>query len=142
MENVINQRIATVRNSLGLSQSEFARRLEMTAPAINRIESGAANPSARTINTISKTFGVSLIWLQKGTGEMLLPGSQEIQNSNESVSWKDEAFAQLKNHNETLKQEIEWLKNLVNKMANVNFHNGIDAVGILKNSFNTMSAVA
>ena len=141
MENVINQRIAELRNSLFLSQSEFARRLEMTAPAINRIESGATKPSSKTINTISKTFGVSLNWLQSGKGEMMLPGSQENQNTTETVSWKDEAFAQLKNHNETLKQEIEWLKNLVNKMANVNFREGIGLVGI-KNLVNTVSAVA
>lgn len=141
MENVINQRIAELRNSLGLSQSEFARRLEMTAPAINRIESGAVKPSARTINTISKTFGVSLIWLQKGVGEMLVPGIDQNSTTNETTTWKDEAFIQLKNHNETLKQEIEWLKNLVNKMANVNFHNGIGLVG-MNNPVNTVRAVA
>lgn len=143
MESVINQRIAELRNSLSLSQSEFARRLEMTAPAINRIESGATKPSTRTINTISKTFGVSLNWLLKGTGEMMLPESEQKNSVTEPINWKDEAFKQLNGHLETLKQENEWLKNLVSKMAgSVNFPNGIDLVGMIQNPINTVRAAA
>ena len=141
MELTVNERVKLLRTSLAISQAELANAIGTTVTSISRIEKGHAEPRNSTVQKIAKTYNASLDWLLKGTGEMLLPGPQEIQNSNESVSWKDEAFAQLKNHNETLKQEIEWLKNLVNKMANVNFREGIGLVGI-KNLVNTVSAVA
>lgn len=144
MESNVNQRVKMLRSYLNLTQTEFAMRINSTFATISRIENGTNEPRKSTLLSMCKEFNINSEWLLNGKGEMLLSEDhKDFKIQTESVSWKDEAFAQLKNHNETLKQEIEWLKNLVNKMANVNFHNVIDLVGISPgNSINGVSAAA
>lgn len=67
----MNQRIREVRRSAGLTQSEFAQRLGISASAVNKIEMGINSPSEQTLRLICSGFGVNLDWLTTGRGEML-----------------------------------------------------------------------
>lgn len=138
MEVTLNERVRLLRNNLAISQQEFSHTIKTTPTTLSRIEQGHAVPRKSTIQNICKAYNVSLEWLLHGTGEMLLPGATTNVIS-DPVNWKEEAYSALKNHNEDLKKEVEWLRGLLNKTVGVNFPNGIvSALGVFPG--NTVSA--
>lgn len=56
-------RIAELRKSLGMTQREFAKELDITAATISAYENGAKFPSIVTVYEIAQRFGVSIDWL-------------------------------------------------------------------------------
>lgn len=70
MASIESQRIKEVREKLGLSQKEFAERIDMKRNSIAQIETGIRNPSVRTLKAIGKEFGINYSWLKDGIGEM------------------------------------------------------------------------
>ena len=73
----MNTRIKEVRVKAGLSQPEFAERLNLTKNFISLVETGMRKPSDRTVSDICREFGVNEEWLRNGTGEMFAPMSRE-----------------------------------------------------------------
>lgn len=71
MIKLINDRIKLIRESVRLSQSEFAKKLNLKRNSISLMEGGKRNPSNRTINDICKVFNVSEEWLRTGEGSMI-----------------------------------------------------------------------
>lgn len=65
MSNKYTNEIKNIRESLGWSQSELARRAGVTSAAISKIESGTS-PSYEVLIKLSKALGVSVSAL---TGE-------------------------------------------------------------------------
>lgn len=76
MEN-INERIALLRKTLGLSMRGFAESLGITASSVNKLEKGENNPSERTILLLCSEFGVSEEWLRRGDGDMFVTLSRD-----------------------------------------------------------------
>ena len=70
MASIESQRIKEAREKLGLSQKEFAERIDMKRNSIAQIETGIRNPSVRTLKAIGKEFGINYSWLKDGIGEM------------------------------------------------------------------------
>lgn len=66
----MNERIKTLRKSLGLTQEEFSAKIGLSRNFITQIESGAKTPSDRTLKDICRIFNISYIWLTEGCGEM------------------------------------------------------------------------
>lgn len=66
----MNERIKELRIKIGLSQLEFAERLEMSENYVYRLEKGHRVPSDRCISSICREFNVNEDWLRTGTGEM------------------------------------------------------------------------
>lgn len=66
----MKDRIKSVRNSLNISQSDFAKKLLVSRSAICKMESGENSPSDQTINLICREFNVNEEWLRTGSGEM------------------------------------------------------------------------
>lgn len=56
-------RIAELRKSLGMTQRDFAKELNITAATISAYENGAKFPSIVTVYDIAQRFGVSIDWL-------------------------------------------------------------------------------
>jgi transcriptional regulator with XRE-family HTH domain len=54
------ERIKKFRERLGLSQSEFARRLNYSRAFIHQLEKGIRNPGLSVLQKISETFNVPL----------------------------------------------------------------------------------
>jgi transcriptional regulator with XRE-family HTH domain len=68
----MNKRIRKIRESLELSQQEFANRINLKGNSIYLIEAGKRNPSDRTIKDICAVFNVNESWLRSGIGNMFL----------------------------------------------------------------------
>lgn len=68
----INGRIVLLRHRLGMSQRVFGERIGRSAGYVNRIENGKNTPTMDFLSTISETFGVSIDWLQNGTGPLVV----------------------------------------------------------------------
>lgn len=66
----MNERIAFVRKSLGLTQEKFAEQVGLSRNFMWMIESGTRVPSDRTISDICREFNVNETWLRTGEGEM------------------------------------------------------------------------
>ena len=69
----MNSRIAHIRKYSGLNQQEFADKIGLTKNYVSLMETGARNPSDRTISDICREFGVDRIWLETGVGEPFRP---------------------------------------------------------------------
>ena len=63
---MLGTRIASLRQTYGLSQAELARRLHISASAIGMYEQGRREPSVDTLIALSREFGVSLDYLLSG----------------------------------------------------------------------------
>ena len=57
------EKIKTLRNQIGISQSDLARRLGVTKSAVNSWESGTNSPSLTYIIKLSQIFSVSTDYL-------------------------------------------------------------------------------
>ena len=72
----INNRIKEIRQSKGLTQSQFSEIIGLSRNYIALIEIGERVPSDRTISDICREFNVSEEWLRTGEGEMFKPKSR------------------------------------------------------------------
>ena len=73
----MNNRIKNFRKQLNLTQEEFSSRIGLSRNFIAQIETGAKNPSDRTISDICREFNISEEWLRTGSGEMKIPVEDE-----------------------------------------------------------------
>lgn len=63
-ENIIGQRLRSLRESIKLSQAKLAKLIGSVAqPAVNRFENGIAVPSAEILNWYADYFSVSLDYI-------------------------------------------------------------------------------
>ena len=66
----MQERIRALRKSLGLTQTEFGRRVGVKGNTVTGYESGLRNPSDAVLSCICREFRVSEGWLRRGEGEM------------------------------------------------------------------------
>jgi transcriptional regulator with XRE-family HTH domain len=69
-EGTILDRIRAIRKTLGINQSEFAKRIGLTQTSMSMIEIGKSNLTDKNIKMICTTFNVQEKWLRNGSGEM------------------------------------------------------------------------
>jgi UDP-N-acetylglucosamine 1-carboxyvinyltransferase len=74
----IGQLIAQVRQEKGLTQAEFARRLNTSQSAVNRMEHGRQNLSLETLGRISDVLNKQLISLNSGAINLRIEGGHEL----------------------------------------------------------------
>lgn len=72
-----NERIKRIRESVGLTQEKFAKRIGIGGSAISQIEKGHIRASEQTQLFICREFNVNEHWLRTGDGEMFLQKSKE-----------------------------------------------------------------
>lgn len=65
----ISKRIKEIRKSEGLSQDEFASKINLSRSIIGCYENNLRNISDRTIKDICDKFNINEEWLRNGTGE-------------------------------------------------------------------------
>lgn len=68
----IKDRIKQVRQDAGLTQAEFAKKLNLSRNYVGLMEIGDRVPSDRTLADICEKFGVSETWLKDGTEPMYI----------------------------------------------------------------------
>ena len=86
---MIHERFKTLRKELGLTQQEFAERINLRRNSIAQIELGYRNPSGAVLALICKTFNVNETWLRTGEGEMFAPVDPE----NQLMEWAGRVLA-------------------------------------------------
>ena len=73
----ISKRIKHLRNTLNMSQAEFARAIYISNGYIAELECEHRKVNDRIIHLISLTFGVKEKWLKTGEGDMFFNTSGE-----------------------------------------------------------------
>ncbi len=72
----MNARIEEVRKREGLTQEQFAEKINLSRNYLWMLENGSRVPSDRTIKDICDKFGIREEWLRNGTGEMMVQDAQ------------------------------------------------------------------
>lgn len=73
----MNERIKEIRASAGLTQAQFAERLNLSRNYVAMIEIGQREPGDRTIADICRVFGIREEWLRDGLEPMRAPKTRE-----------------------------------------------------------------
>lgn len=63
-------RLKQLRKNLGMTQVEFAERIDLNRSGYANIELGHVNLTERNLKKICKEFNINENWLQTGEGEM------------------------------------------------------------------------
>ena len=66
----VNKRIKEIRNTLKMSQREFAKSIYVSYGYLSEIETGQKEVNSRLIHLISSAFSVNKNWLLTGKGRM------------------------------------------------------------------------
>ncbi len=74
METTVNERVKILREQMGLSQTAFAKKLELDPSAYWRLENVAKSIYQKTVDLLVEKTGCSASWLLTGRGEMF-PGN-------------------------------------------------------------------
>src|SRR5487761_1383275 len=74
----IGHLIAQVRQDKGLTQAEFARRLNTSQSAVNRMEHGRQNLSLETLGRVSDVLTQQLISINQGAVALFIAGGHEL----------------------------------------------------------------
>lgn len=74
----MNLRFKEIRNSLGLTQAEFGKKINLKKPTISELENGKRSLSDRVISDVCREFSISEEWLKYGTGEMFVKRSPAL----------------------------------------------------------------
>ena len=82
MADDVKKRIKQVRQTLGVSQRDFAKRIYISQTLLGDIELGNRNINDRTIQLISTEFNVNKDWLLTGNGDMFSAPPVDLQLEN------------------------------------------------------------
>lgn len=111
MDILISQRIKELRNTLELTQKNFADKLGITNAHISKIEKGKTSPSDALIKLISKEYDVNENWLKFGIGDMF----KEMEPSNEEI-FENLMVASTKNLSKSLRSDNEKIRMLSSEL--------------------------
>lgn len=85
--------ISQIRQERGLTQAEFARRLNTSQSAVNRIEHGKQNLSLETLGRISEVLNKQIISLSSGAINLRVEGGHELKGEISLKTSKNAAVA-------------------------------------------------
>lgn len=85
--------ISQIRKERGFTQAEFARRLNTSQSAVNRMEHGKQNLSLETLGRISEVLNKQIITLGSGAINLRIEGGHELKGSIEVKTSKNAAVA-------------------------------------------------
>jgi UDP-N-acetylglucosamine 1-carboxyvinyltransferase len=91
----IGSRIAQVRESSGMTQSDLAKKIKTTQSAIARMESGKQNVSAEMIKKISKALNKNLLTPTPGSMNLEILGGKKLSGVIETNTSKNGAVGLL-----------------------------------------------
>ncbi len=73
---LIYDRFKLIRQHFGLSQSQFAQKINRSPGFISNVETGRSEISESTVRAVCRVFGINDTWLVSGTGEMFVEGHE------------------------------------------------------------------
>ena len=81
----MKDRIKRIREHFGLSQAQFAQRINRSPGFISLVEIGRSNVSDETIETICSVLPVNEEWLRTGNGEMTSSAPVDKENIGQRI---------------------------------------------------------
>lgn len=75
----LNLRVSELIDTLGMTKTAFAERLNVSQAFVSQLCSGPKQPSRRTVSDICREFDVNEEWLRNGTGDMFVPLTRDEQ---------------------------------------------------------------
>ena len=115
----MNDRIKSLRKTLGLSQREFGKKIGISDTAVSKLESGERNPSEQTLLSICREFNVDYYWLTEGADVdmfMQLP-STLMEELSEQYNLNKKSQMVLKTYLEAPDDEKEAIENFLTTLA-------------------------
>jgi len=79
MGKSVRERVKEVRNTLNVSQRDFAKRVFISQSLLGDIELGKRNINDRTIQLITTEFNINKDWLLTGKGQMFIAEPPDLQ---------------------------------------------------------------
>ncbi len=73
----LHERIDALIKALGMNQTKFADRINVSRSFVSQMCIGVKTPADRTISDICREFDVNEEWLRTGVGEMFIKKSRE-----------------------------------------------------------------
>ena len=73
----LHERIDALIKALGINQTRFAERINVSRSYVSQMCIGNKVPADRTISDICREFDVNEVWLRTGEGEMFIKKSRE-----------------------------------------------------------------
>ncbi|HAT4161944.1 helix-turn-helix domain-containing protein [Clostridium perfringens] len=78
----MKERLLALRKELKLTQSEFAKKIQISRSHLSGLENGTRNFTERVISDICREFDVNRNWLENGEGDMFIDILAEIDEFN------------------------------------------------------------
>lgn len=91
-KELIGQRVSTLRKTLKLTQTDFAKALSIGQQALSLIENGQRDLSEKNIKLICFSYKVSYDWLVYGSGNMFQNDNDDAQAIISSILDGDDEF--------------------------------------------------
>lgn len=127
MESTVNDRVIQLKKHTGFSDNRFSNAVGISAGTLNRIKLGD-DVSVKTVTLICESLGVNREWLEKGVGDMFIPGRVSNPPIASESNWKDEAYRRLED-------EVSYLRELLRMAMSSgqgNFQKVSDNAGIIE----------
>ena len=81
----MKDRFKQIREYFGLSQAQFAQKINRSPGGIGSIETGRSKVSDETIDSVCEVFGINRGWLVSGEGAMFAPGKEKSKADKEGI---------------------------------------------------------
>lgn len=81
----MQDRFKKIRQYFGLSQAQFAQKINKSPGFISNVETGRSDVSDVTIHTICFVFGIDEEWLRCGSGLMFSAGCEKVEVDKDNV---------------------------------------------------------
>ena len=114
--------IKTLRESKGLSQDYIASKLEITQQAYSKIESSPYTASLKRLRDLSEVLGVTLTSIIGEDDTYILQNFHQQGGNASTVMYlsgiTEKERAVYENHIADLKNQVEWLREMLHKERN------------------------
>ena len=74
----LHERIDALIKALGINQTRFAERINVSRSYVSQMCIGNKVPADRTISDICREFDVNEVWLRTGEGEMFIKKRNDV----------------------------------------------------------------
>ena len=112
----MKERLKIIRKALSMSQVDFAKTLNITAPYVSMLEKGKYKLSLEKLIILSNTYEVNLNWIINGKGPMFMDAREDQNNSNNVPAREGTNFFKRKKGSELSEEEIRELKEQVKEL--------------------------
>lgn len=117
----INERVRELRKKLGMSQTEFGKKIALSQNHLTGIETGKRSVTDRTIKLLCTEFNVSEDWLRTGKEPMFVEVDEEDKFSQAfaAASMEEDDFikALLIEYMSLSKEDREVVKQMMQRIA-------------------------